>query len=44
LDLGFHPSSEPMSTPLTWGALGESGGNKSARIIEESSRAPGGPD
>jgi hypothetical protein len=26
------------------GALGESGGNKSAGNVEESSRAPGGPD
>jgi hypothetical protein len=44
LDLGFHPSGEPMSSPAPWGALGESGGNKSAGNIEKSSRAPDGPD
>jgi hypothetical protein len=44
LDLGFRPSSEPMSSPAPRGALGGSRGNKSARNIKESSRAPGGPD
>jgi hypothetical protein len=33
-----------MSSPAPRGALGESGGNKSAGNVEESSRAPGGPD
>jgi hypothetical protein len=43
-DLGFHPSGEPMSSPAPWGALGESGGNKSAGNVEKSSCTPDGPD
>jgi hypothetical protein len=43
-DLSFHPSGEPMSTPAPREALGESEGNKSAGFVEESPRAPDGPD
>jgi hypothetical protein len=42
-DMGFHPSDEPMSSPPQ-GALGESGGNKNAGNVDESSHAPGDPD
>jgi hypothetical protein len=43
-DLGFHPFGEPMSSQAPRGALGESGGNKSAENVEENSRVPCGPE
>jgi hypothetical protein len=44
LDLGFHPSGEPRSSPAPRGALGESGRNESAGNAQKTSRAGGVSD